>query len=398
MAKSQYEYVKQFELSDAILPSCWIVVRIDGVGFTKFTAAHALAKPNDARCMHLMNTAARAVCTAFPDIVMAQGMSDEYSFLLHAASALYNRRASKINSAITSLFTSSFVFHWPTFFPASPLRPDNLPSFDGRCVAYPTDAIVKDYFRWRQVDVHINNLYNTCFWALVHEYSKPSAEQSQQAQAALSEKSARERAHAEMNSTYASSAAKHELLFARFARNYNDEPAQWRKGSILLWTTTTQPEEGAAQATTEAAAATQETTTAAAASVAASSSVAAPAAASSSAASSSSPAVRVRRVLSVLHCDLIADSFWTHDHPGIVPYRSATQTKKDDKAADKANKKAAHKAREKEEKNKTVADAKAAANTPAATSTSAAVASTSEESALSASSAASTTAALSQPE
>ena len=26
---------------------------------------------------------------------------------------------------------------------------------------------IKDYMRWRQVDCHINNLFNTTFWALV---------------------------------------------------------------------------------------------------------------------------------------------------------------------------------------------------------------------------------------
>jgi len=33
MAKSKFEYVKQFELEDKLLPNCWIVVRIDGKGF-----------------------------------------------------------------------------------------------------------------------------------------------------------------------------------------------------------------------------------------------------------------------------------------------------------------------------------------------------------------------------
>lgn len=36
MAKSAYEYVKQFELDDRLLPSCWIVVRVDGKGFTRY--------------------------------------------------------------------------------------------------------------------------------------------------------------------------------------------------------------------------------------------------------------------------------------------------------------------------------------------------------------------------
>lgn len=35
MAKSRFEYVKQFELEDTLLPHCWIVVRLDGKGFTR---------------------------------------------------------------------------------------------------------------------------------------------------------------------------------------------------------------------------------------------------------------------------------------------------------------------------------------------------------------------------
>lgn len=35
MAKSKYEYVKLFETDDRLLPGCWIVVRLDGKGFTK---------------------------------------------------------------------------------------------------------------------------------------------------------------------------------------------------------------------------------------------------------------------------------------------------------------------------------------------------------------------------
>jgi len=93
MAKSQYEYVKQFELSDVLLPGCWVVCRLDGVGFTKFTAAHGLEKPNDRRAFDLMNAAAKSVMCTYPDIAIAIGMSDEYSFVLHPGSTLYSRRA-----------------------------------------------------------------------------------------------------------------------------------------------------------------------------------------------------------------------------------------------------------------------------------------------------------------
>ena len=41
------------------------------------------------------------------------------------------------------------------------------PCFDGRIVLYPSFDNMKDYFSWRMVDCHINNLYNTTFWKLV---------------------------------------------------------------------------------------------------------------------------------------------------------------------------------------------------------------------------------------
>lgn len=47
MANSRFEYVREFELDDRILPNCWIVVRIDGKGFHKFTDKHEFDKPND---------------------------------------------------------------------------------------------------------------------------------------------------------------------------------------------------------------------------------------------------------------------------------------------------------------------------------------------------------------
>ena len=37
MANSKYEYVKDFEGADKLLPATYIVVRIDGRGFHKYT-------------------------------------------------------------------------------------------------------------------------------------------------------------------------------------------------------------------------------------------------------------------------------------------------------------------------------------------------------------------------
>jgi len=47
MANSKYEYVKDFESNDALLPQTFIVIRIDGKGFHKFTEHYKFEKPND---------------------------------------------------------------------------------------------------------------------------------------------------------------------------------------------------------------------------------------------------------------------------------------------------------------------------------------------------------------
>lgn len=114
------------------------------------------------------------------------------SFLFRKSTTLYNRRESKILSTITSLFTSSYVFNWPKYLPDTPLK--YCPSFDGRIVLYPSITAVRDYFSWRQADsmfliqhdrfsqpaehfeAHINNMYNTVFWALVLQGGQTTTE------------------------------------------------------------------------------------------------------------------------------------------------------------------------------------------------------------------------------
>jgi tRNA(His) guanylyltransferase len=61
MANSRFEYVKRYEHDPPLLPGCFIVVRVDGRGFTKFSDLHGFEKPNDARGLDLMDRAAREV-------------------------------------------------------------------------------------------------------------------------------------------------------------------------------------------------------------------------------------------------------------------------------------------------------------------------------------------------
>jgi tRNA(His) guanylyltransferase len=97
MANSAYEYVKNFELADTQLPSIWLVVRVDGVAFTALTSHYEFLKPNDIRALNLMNDAARSVMNYFKDIVIAIGMSDEYSFVLHPDTQLFGRRTRSVS-------------------------------------------------------------------------------------------------------------------------------------------------------------------------------------------------------------------------------------------------------------------------------------------------------------
>ena len=111
------------------------------------------------------------------------------------------------------MFSVEYFAQWPTFFPDQRLeRP--YPTFDGRCICYPADKILRDYCSWRQADCHINNLYNTTFWSMVLQGGQSTTD-----------------AEAELKGTVA--ADKHEILFSRFGINYNEEPAMYRKGTVV---------------------------------------------------------------------------------------------------------------------------------------------------------------------
>ncbi|PCH42521.1 tRNAHis guanylyltransferase [Wolfiporia cocos MD-104 SS10] len=213
MTGSRYEYVKNFELPDPILPGTFMVLRIDGRAFHRLSSEHGFVKPNDERALELMDHAARDVMNEFKDIVLAFGESDEYSFLFRKSTSLYNRRHSKILTTVTSLFTSSYVYNWSRYLPNIALK--YPPTFDGRIVVYPSPKEVRDYFAWRQADTHINNLYNAVFWALVQQGGETTAN-----------------AHSILRGTVSSQ--KHEILHSRFGINYNSISARFRKGSVFV--------------------------------------------------------------------------------------------------------------------------------------------------------------------
>jgi tRNA(His) guanylyltransferase len=213
MAKSKYEYTRKFEAPVSLLPEAWIVIRIDGHSFHKFTQTQDFTKPNDLRGLLLMNEAAKGVMQQYEDVLFAYGQSDEYSLVFKRSTSLWGRRESKLVSNIVSLFTGHYCMGWKSFFNQDLKL---VPSFDARAVLYPNDNTLRDYVSWRQVDCHINNLYNTCFWALLQDPKRNLTEN--QVQIILKDTDA---------------AAKNELLFSDYGINYAKIDPIFRKGSFL---------------------------------------------------------------------------------------------------------------------------------------------------------------------
>ncbi|KAF5016190.1 hypothetical protein F66182_12210, partial [Fusarium sp. NRRL 66182] len=190
MANSKFEYVRLFEQPDNLLRETWIVVRIDGRGFHKcvfpekwnstqntdarsrLSDKYKFEKPNDRRALDLMNAAAVSVMKDLPDLIIAYGVSDEYSFVFHPNCDLFERR-----SAIKQ-------------------------------------AGNDDSINFHSIICHINNLYNTTFWALVLKGGLSNVE-----------------AEKELSGTVSSD--KNEILFSRFGINYNNEEEIYKKGSVV---------------------------------------------------------------------------------------------------------------------------------------------------------------------
>lgn len=215
MANSRFEYVKQFERENFLLPDTYLIVRVDGKGFHKFSEEYEFSKPNDSRALKVMNKAAVNLMTQFPDIMMAYGDSDEYSFLLRKKCSLFERREMKLVSTFASFISVNYLYEWNLEFPEKPIKLERLPSFDARIIVYPAIKHIRDYFNWRQVDCHINNLYNTTFWTLVIKGGMTGKE-------------------AENKLLGTVSSDKNEILFKDFGINYNNELDIFKKGTILV--------------------------------------------------------------------------------------------------------------------------------------------------------------------
>ncbi len=138
---------------ERVLPGLWLILRLDGRAFGRFTAAR-FEKPFDARMRDLMCGAARALLTDFQGLY-AYTMSDEISLLLPREWDLFGRVVEKIVSISAGLASAAFT------------RACGEPAhFDSRVWLGVDERAVMDYFRWRQADAERNALHSWCYWTL----------------------------------------------------------------------------------------------------------------------------------------------------------------------------------------------------------------------------------------
>lgn len=196
--------MRSFEYYHAtsVIPEHWIVIRLDGKGFSKFTERSGFEKPFDLTFHGRMVDTA---CYAMTELgaVYAYTESDEISLLFTPRYDRYDRSHEKLVSI--SAATAAGCFAASIGVPVV---------FDSRVWVGATIGHVVDYFRWRQSDAHRCALNGYAYWTLRKEgVSKGRA-----------------------TSTLDGKGPdfKNELLFER-GINFNDVPAWQRRGTGIRW-------------------------------------------------------------------------------------------------------------------------------------------------------------------
>jgi tRNA(His) 5'-end guanylyltransferase len=134
----------------------FIVVRVDGRGFTRLTKeVHAFEAPFDPRFRdHMLATAEHLMTCGFR-VVYGYTQSDEISLLLARDESAFARKTRKLESVLAGEASARFS-----------LLLGDLAVFDARVCELPDADAVRDYFRWRNEDAHRNALSAHCYWAM----------------------------------------------------------------------------------------------------------------------------------------------------------------------------------------------------------------------------------------
>lgn len=183
------------------LPGAWVILRVDGRGFSGLTEAH-YTKPFDERFRDHMHAAALALVEDMQG-ALAYVQSDEISVVLPPDWALFDRRQEKAVSLSASIAAVSFS-----------MAAGRAVQFDGRAWVGARLQDVADYFCWRQADATRCALSTAAYWALRNEGQSVRAATRALEGASVSDKN--------------------ELLHAR-GSNFNELPVWQRRGVVIGW-------------------------------------------------------------------------------------------------------------------------------------------------------------------
>ncbi|HCN50657.1 MAG TPA: guanylyltransferase [Chryseobacterium sp.] len=186
-----------------ILPENFIIVRLDGKGFTKLTKEKlSLEKPFDQKFSVVMTNTVKHLFNSGFRIIYGYTQSDEISLLIHKDDNTFSRKIRKINSVLAGEASAFFSLQF-----------QEVCVFDCRVIAVPNHDMILDYFCWRQEDSHRNSLSAYCYWTLRNNgcNAKQATEKIEKL----------------------SMADKNELLF-QYGINYNNIPF-WQKRGIGIF-------------------------------------------------------------------------------------------------------------------------------------------------------------------
>lgn len=202
LEKKMRLFETEFDLS--VPPDKFMVARLDGHGFTRLTKeVHEFAPPLDKRFRDMMTATVEHLMNCGFKIKYAYTQSDEISLLFDQSEDAFDRKTSKLNSLLAGEASARFS-----------LLLKGMACFDCRISQLPTEALVVDYFRWRNEDAHRKAQNTYCYWML-----REKGESFKEANSTLLGLSDDE---------------KNEML-AQSDINFNDFPLWHRRGVGLLW-------------------------------------------------------------------------------------------------------------------------------------------------------------------
>jgi len=200
------ERMRVFETASdqCALPGIFMVARIDGRNFTRLTKeTHPFQQPFDERVRDYMIATTEHLMRCGFHVVYGYTQSDEISLLFRLDEQLFNRKLRKYHSVLAGEASARFS-----------LLLGDLACFDCRICQLPGEALVVDYFRWRNEDAARNALSAHCYWAL-----RKKGETAPKASQMLDG---------------LSTAEKNELLF-QHGINFSALPNWQKRGSGLYW-------------------------------------------------------------------------------------------------------------------------------------------------------------------